>query len=172
MSRKETMPQVTPELAQAVTQLGHLRRQIRDLETEENLLREQILGVVERWPREAFPLRVGAFEVRLGERKGRIDQVASLTILERERLLSEIPLEPVIISEDGVDHLRRALVKLDMPPETREALVQAYKAAIEWKPEISHEVLGRLSDEARLTPDEYRACFKEGRPTVTTLTVR
>lgn len=172
MDDKGRMPTVTPELAQAVTRLGHLRRQIRDLETEENLLREEILAVVERWPREAFPLRVGAFEVRLGERKGRIDAEASRQVLETEHLLAEIPRHPVIVDDEAVEGFGRALIRLDMPENTRQALVQAYQAAIQWPPNISHEALARFAEHARLTPDEYRACFKEGKPTVTTLTVR
>ncbi|NMP21331.1 hypothetical protein [Sulfobacillus harzensis] len=166
------MPAITPELAQAVTRLGHIRRQMRDLETEEALLREEILSVVEYWPRDVFPLRVGAFEVRVGERKGRIDLTQCLSIMEREHLLAEVPREPVIVSHDGADELRRALTRLDMPESTREALVQAYKAAIDWKPDVSFDVLTRLADEARLSPEEYKSCFKEGKPTVTVLTVR
>lgn len=172
MVEKSGMPAVTPELAQAVTRLGHLRRQLKDLETEENLLREQILAVVETWPRDAFPLRVGAFEVRLGERKGRIDTAACYHILEAGRLLAEIPMAPVIREGAMLDQWRRALMRLDMPEATREALVQAYKAAIDWQPAISHELLAQWMQEARLSPEEYRACFKEGKPTVTMLTVR
>lgn len=163
---------VTPELAQAVTRLGHLRRQLKELETEEALLREQILSVIEPWPREAFPLRVGAFEVRLGERKGRIDATRCYQILQEEHLIGEIPMEPVIVEAGLVDQLRRALVRSDMPEATREALIQTYQAAIEWKPLLSYDVVTKLHDEARLSPREYRQCFKEGKPMVTTLTVR
>ncbi len=165
-------PAISPELAQAVTQLGHVRRQLKDLETEEALLREQILAVVEHWPKEAFPLRVGAFEVRLGERKGRIDVAACYQVLEEERLLAEMPVEPVILDVSQVDQLRRALVRLDMPDATREQLIRSYKAAVDWQPILSHEVLAKLHQEAQLSPEEYRACFKDGKPTVTMLTVR
>lgn len=166
------MPKVTLALAEAVTRLGHLRRQLKDLETEEGMLRDQILAAVESWPREAFPLRVGAFEVRLGERKGRIDDDATWAMLESERLRSDVPEIPKVKDPERVEDLRRSLVRLDMPSETREVLVTQYKAAIVWDPTLSFELLTRFRDEARLTPDQYARCFKDGKPTVTTLTVR
>lgn len=164
--------QVTPELAQAVTRLGHLRRQLKELETEETLLREEILSQVGDWPKEAFPLRVGAFEVRLAERKGRIDAALSYQLLADEHLLAEVPFEPAITDPAQVDRLRRLLVRLSMPEDTRDQLVQIYKAAIDWHPAISHDVLAKLYDEAQLTMDQYRQCFKDGKPIVTALTVR
>jgi len=168
----EVTPVITPELAEAVTRLGHLRRQLKDLETEETLLREQILAVLDHWPKSTFPLRVGAFEVRLGERKGRIDTSSCLNLLETQHLLPEIPVEPVIVNPHDVDQLGRSLVRLAMPDQTREQLVQTYKAAIDFKPVISHDVLEDLYDRARLSPEEYRSCFKDGKVSVVTLTVR
>ena len=172
MDSSSAHPTITPELAQAVTRLGHLRRQLKDLETEESLLRDEILGIVQDWSRNAFPLRIGTFEVRLGERRGRIDRDMAKKILEEAHVLLEVPFEPVILSSNKADELRRALVRMTMPENTRQSLVNTYQSAIDWQPALSHEALLDLYHRARLQPQDYCACFKEGKPTVITLTVR
>lgn len=165
-------PQITPELAQAVTRLGHLRRQLKDLETEESLLRERIIAEISTWPRGEFPLKMGQFEVRLAERKGRIEPVTALSVLQNERLMHQVPLKPSIKDADQIDSLGRDLTQLMMPDETRGRLIESYKASIDWQPLISPEVVTSLYNQARLTPNQYKACFKEQKPVVLVLTVR
>ena len=163
---------ISGELAQAVTRLGFLRRQIKELETEESLLRDRILAEISEWPRSSFPMAVGNFEVRLGDRKGRINPVAAYEVLSHERLLAELPSEPGIQNAGEVDSLGRGLAGLPMPEDTRSQLIARYKGAIEWHPLISPEALAAWHQQARLTPEQYRACFKDGKPTQVILTVR
>lgn len=166
------VPRITPELAQAVNRLGYLRRQLKDLETEETLLRERILSEVASWPPEWLPAKVGSFEVRLGQRKGRIDAKAALELLTTAKLLSEVPSEPAIRSTESVQALGHGLARLAMPEETRNQLVDGYRTAIEWHPVITQDILSSLLDRSRISAPQYRACFKDGQPIIPMLTVR
>lgn len=163
---------ITPELAQAVTQLGHIRRQLKQLEMEETLLREEILGTIGDWPRTVFPLRVGSFEVRLGERKGRLDAEKAYQILSERHLLHDVPHAPRLKDGEALQALGRSLTGLSMPESTRKELVGLYQEAIDYQPQISLDVLTSLRSDARLTPEQYGACFKDGRPVIQTLLVR
>ncbi len=163
---------VSPELAQAVTRLGHLRRQLKELETEETLLRDEIVSIIGDWPKERFPLRVGSFEVRLAERRGRLDVSASRTILDEQGLMASLPTEPVVQDVEALRHLGRSMTSLAMPDASRAELVQRYQRAIGWQPVLAVESISTLYEEARLSRDLYLACFKDGKPVVPTLTVR
>ncbi|MCY0878314.1 MAG: hypothetical protein OWU84_05185 [Firmicutes bacterium] len=165
-------PRMTAALASAITRLGHLRQEMKTLETEEQVLREQILEATAGWPPEAFPLRVGAFELRIGERKGRVDAEAALGILTAERLTPELPQVPVIRDAHQFEAFRRALGRLNMPSETRSELVRMMKAAIEWQPLLTYEALTTLREDGRLADDDYRLCFKDQKPVVRVITVR
>ncbi len=172
MGNERPEPRVTAELAQAVTRLGYLRRQLKELETEESLLRDRILSEISLWPHRSFPMKVGTFEVRLGERKGRVDAQAAYQVLSGQRLLAEVPTQPDIEDVAQLDALGHGLARLTMPEVTRSQLVQLYQGAIKWQPQISQEMLATFQDQARLTLDQYRACFKDGKPIIVTLTVR
>ncbi|MCY0897422.1 MAG: hypothetical protein OWU33_00565 [Firmicutes bacterium] len=165
-------PRMTEALASAVTRLGHLRQEIKNLETEEQVLREQILEATDGWPRDAFPVRVGAFELRIGERRGRIDGETALAVLEGERLTQALPHLPVIRDAHEVEALRRALARLAMPSDTRSELLRLMKAAIEWQPTLSYEALTALREDGRLDDRHYRLCFKDEKPVIRLVTVR
>ena len=172
MGEEAHLPHISAELAQAVTRLGYLRRQLKELETEESLLRDRILSEISSWPRTSFPMKVGNFEVRLGERKGRVDPQGAYQVLLTQRLLSEVPMEPGIEDVAQVEALGHGLARLTMPEVTRSQLVQLYQGAIKWHPQVSQEILAAFQDQARLTVEQYRACFKDSKPVVVTLTVR
>lgn len=172
MAEGQNLPHITAELAQAVTRLGYLRRQLKELETEEALLRDRILSEVEDWPREVFPVKVGSFDVRLAERKGRIDAAAAYQLLSQERLLAEMPSEPSITDAGELEALGRGIAGCPMPAATRSQLIGQYKKAVDWAPSISHDSLLNLYQKARLAPEQYRRCFKEGKSSVVSLTVR
>ncbi len=165
-------PRVTAELAQAVNRLGYLRRQLKELETEESLLRDSILSEIQDWPRDSFPVKVGSFEVRLGQRQGRLKTAVAMSLLADDHLLAELPLEPAIRDAAHIDKLGQALSRLAMPDATRSLLVDHYKASVEWRPVITQETLKELADRARITPEQYRSCFKDGQPVALTLVVR
>lgn len=172
MGSDQDAVRVSPELARAVTRLGHLRRQLKELETEETLLRDEIISIIGDWPKEKFPLRVGAFEVRLAERRGRLDVNACRTILDQEGLTASLPTEPLVQDVEAVRRLGRSLTSLPMPDASRAELVQGYRRAIGWQPVIAVESVATLFEEARLSRDQYLACFKDMKPVVPTLTVR
>lgn len=172
MGSNDDAVRISPELAQAVTRLGHLRRQLKELETEETLLRDEIVSVIGDWPKERFPIRVGSFEVRLAERRGRLDVSACRAILDQEGLTASLPTEPVVQDLEALRRLGRSMTSLPMPDTSRVELVQGYQRAIGWQPVIAVESVTTLFEEARLARDKYLACFKDGKPVVPTLTVR
>jgi len=165
-------PPVTPALAQAVTRLGYLRRQLRELEAEEMILREEILNAFADWPKEAFPLRIGPFEVRIQERVGRIDRERALHVLRERNLGDEIPFQPVVQEVEGVVDLVEAIDHEPMPEMSRVRLQRAYQKAIGWEPAITAEWVTELWQSAKCDVDTYRACFKDGRPVTSILQVR
>ena len=165
-------PPVSAELAQAVTRLGYLRQQLKELETEEALLRQRIIDEVGHWPSDAFPVKVGRFEVRLSYRKGRVDAAAAEAVLKAQRLMSEIPLTAHIADIPAMDELGRGLASLPMPDDTRSALIVRYQTAVDWIPDMSADTIGALYERARLTPEQYQRCFKDGKATTLSLAVR
>jgi truncated hemoglobin YjbI len=163
---------ITPELADAVIQLGLLRRQMKELESQDLKLRECVLSQIVQWPRAVFPVKVGQFEVRLSDRRGRIDVDHAIDILTQARLMPEVPRVLCLRAADELEALGRALVSLAMPEETRSFLMRHFQAATDSCPDLSVELLSAFYERARLTKDQYRACFKDGQSVVPVLTVR
>lgn len=165
-------PTITPELAQAVTRLGHLRRQLKQLETEEVLLRDRIVAEIGDWPKRLFPIKIGAFEVRLAERHGRMDLAETIKVLQAQHLLPQVPRLPQVRDAEAVERLGRELARLAMPEESRQQIISTYQAAIDFVPDVTPEWLVEQARSSRLTPEQYRACFKDQKPVVPMLTVR
>lgn len=172
MVKRGYKPTVTLDLQETVNRIGHLRRQLKVLESEEALLRDQILIRLKDWPEEIFPLRIGEFEVRLGERKARLDPALAETILRQASLLEELPKDPQVQNAEAYTRFVEALSSLDMPTVTRRQLTSALGQAITVRAHVSQGAIDDLRHSGRLSEEEYRACFKDGRPTITTLTVR
>lgn len=165
-------PSISPELARAVSRLGSIRRQIKELEAEETLVREEVLSQISDWPRETFPVRIGAHEVRVSDRRGRVDVAKARVVLEEHELMRHLPYDPVVADAESVVALRRLMAHQAMPEETRALLLESYRKAIQDVPEINAEVLGRLTDEALLDEADYRLCFKDKKPSVMVVVIR
>lgn len=172
MKESGAKPKVTLELIQLVNRMGHIRREMKELETEESVLRDQILAVLSTWPRDIFPIRMGHFEVRLGERRGRVDVIEAAEVLRQHHLEENLPQEATVRSERTITFLSCQIRELPMPEETRTKLGEAYEAAIDWHPLISNDILMAFHENLQLSDDEYKSCFKDGKPITWTLAVR
>ncbi|PSR23012.1 MAG: hypothetical protein C7B45_04330 [Sulfobacillus acidophilus] len=172
MADTSKAPPIGPDLTEAVTQLGLLRRQMKELESQELTLRARVLAQITHWPRHAFPVKVGQFEVRLSYRKGRVDSNQAADILTQARLMPEVPRVACVRADAEIEALGRAIASLAMPEKTRHLLTQHFQEAIDFCPDISFELLSGFHERARLTTDQYQACFRDGQSVLPVLTVR
>lgn len=166
------IPPLTPEIAQDILRLATVRRTIKQLELEEQQLRQTLTSQLASWPPEAFPLKVGVHAVRVSHRKGRVDYDAAMEILRAAGLLDEAPREPYILDEATCSALGQAIVDLPMPPLTQVALEKYYHGALGQRPVITPEWLETLGAQQKLSPEDYVQCFKDEKPVVPVLMVR
>jgi hypothetical protein len=163
---------LTPYLAETVNRLGQIREQLKALTTEESALRDAILAVVETWPAEWFPVRVGAHQLKLSHRPGKLDREGAETTLARLRLSARVPREARVAHPERAREFPSLARGMNLPPDTTEALLAAYEEIIEWTPVISVELLEGWHDGGVLEDADYAACFRDGRPEILVLTVR
>ncbi len=165
-------PVIERDLAETINRLGSIRRQLKDLETEEALLRNQVVAALAGWPAKWFPIRVGGYEIRRQQRAGKLDVDQAVKILLDKGLLALLESTPVIIGTQEVYALRVDLASQMMPPETRSVLLQDYEAAIGERPVIAVGDIEALHQQGKLTEDEWKGCFKDAKPFIEMLTVR
>lgn len=165
-------PSVSPELAAIISRLGQIRRQVKDLETEDSALRDAVLKAIVAWPQEWFPMRVAGYTLSRQERSGRLDPDAAWDCLQNLGLGTLVPQGPALANEDAALRFPDRLAGLGLSPGQVAMVLEAYGAVIQMVPQPSPELIRRWLDEGRLTEHDYRQCFKDGRPTITVLTVR
>lgn len=165
-------PSLSPETARAIMRLAALRREIRQLETEEQRLRQEVTVQLMPWPGSAFPLSVGTCEVRLTRRKGRVDYEAAVGVLNARNLLQGAPEEAAVSDQQACRALRQGIAELPMPPLTQIVLEGHCRQAIAWRPVIAAEWLESLCGNQALDNEAYARCFKDQKPVVPVLVVR
>ncbi|PSR33743.1 MAG: hypothetical protein C7B46_09080 [Sulfobacillus benefaciens] len=165
-------PIIGNDLATAINRLGGIRRQLKELETEESVLRNQIMAALAEWPSKWFPIRVGGYEVRRQIRGGKVDPEQAAKILLDKGLLSQVASVPVIQDNDSIYLLRADLSRVEMPRQSRSALIADYDAAVGERPMIKGDDIQSFYQAGQLTVDEWRECFKDGKPLIEVLMVR
>ncbi|WP_053960163.1 hypothetical protein [Sulfobacillus thermosulfidooxidans] len=163
---------VSANMAQVIVRLATIRREIRQLETEEHVIRQELLKTVQDWPPHAFPIRVGEVELRLQQRSGRIDYEEALHILDSQGLLNQAPAEGIVSDQDALIALRVAISELSMPQDTQQQLSSFFQQAIQFRPTLSTEWLAHLFQSQALDEASYARCFKDQKPVVPVLVVR
>ncbi|CAB1127912.1 conserved protein of unknown function [Candidatus Hydrogenisulfobacillus filiaventi] len=161
-----------PELVEAVTRLARLRRQLKELEHEEAVVRERVLALLDPWPPEAFPLAVGPLTVTRYSRPGRLDPEAARRVLTAAGQWQALPAEWTVADPALAEHLAAQLAILPMPESSRAVLSALWRGALARQPRLDAAVLDRLVAEGRLDARDRAACFKGGRPSVTVVAVR
>ena len=165
-------PIIGNDLATAINRLGSIRRQLKELETEESVLRNEIMTALVEWPLKWFPVRVGAYEVRKQIRSGKVDQEQAAKILLDKGLLAQVASVPVIQDNDRIYLLRADLSSVEMPRQSRGTLIADYDAAVGERPVIGGEDIQSFYQAGQLTTEEWRECFKDGKPLIEVLMVR
>ncbi len=163
---------LTPQMAQAIIRLATVRAQMRQLESEEQTLRQSVLEALASWPDSAYPIRVGHYEVRLTRRAGRVDYEAAAGVLDGKNLLESAPVEPIIKDPQACVALRRAVTELAMPKASRKVLSEQYFEALAFRPVIHGDWLKALCENEALDLLSYAECFKDGKPVLPVLVVR
>jgi hypothetical protein len=159
-------------MAQIILRLATIRRELKELESEEREIRDSLLSELKDWPEDGFPIRVGEVELRISRRSGRIDPEEALHILESRELLDRVPTEAVISDQQAVLSLRVAISRLSMPSDTQQQLSANFQEAIKFRPALRNDWLGGLYKNDWLDRDSYARCFKERKPVVPVLVVR
>ncbi len=163
---------VSPHMAQIILHLKTIRREIRDLETEEQVIRQELLHDLEDWPPESFPVRVGAVELRVQHRQGRLDYEQALQVLGNQGLLGEANAEGTVRNQEALAALRIAISQLSMPKATRQQLTGHFEQAVQFRPAVGTEWLQMLYKNHVLDDEMYGRCFKDQKPVVPVLVVR
>ncbi|SMC04427.1 hypothetical protein SAMN00768000_1649 [Sulfobacillus thermosulfidooxidans DSM 9293] len=163
---------VSANMAQVIVRLATIRREIRQLETEEHVIRQELLKTLQDWPPNAFPIRVGEVELRLQQRNGRIDYEEALQVLDDHGLLDQAASEAVVSDQEALVALRIAISELSMPQDTQQQLSSVFQKAVQFRPALSAEWLERLFKSQALDEASYARCFKDQKPVVPVLVVR
>lgn len=171
-SHHTSVPEISENLRQAIVRLGNIRCQLKDLETEEALIRDQILNHIQEWPQSWFPLRVTPFELNRQRRPGRVESEQARNILRNEGVLDRVPMERVIRDQAALADFDRKLSCLKMPSATRAQLAAQLSLSIGEVPQITPKILGELYDVKLLDGEAYFGCFRDGKPFTTVLVVR
>lgn len=165
-------PRVTPELASAVSRLAQVREQLKVLETEETILRDSVVRAVADWSPEWFPLRIAGHELRRQERAGRLDLNGARAVLDRLGLVDRLPQEPRLKDVQEASRFKERVSQLGLSPGITAVILEAYDQVIEWVPEINLEEMRMLRESGQLADSDYRAMFKDQKPSVMVLVVR
>ncbi len=165
-------PTIGRDLAETVGRLGGVRRQIKSLETEESVLRQQVMNAIADWPQEWFPIRVAGYELKRQQRTGKIDVEEATKILSDKGLLDQVETEPLLLDSDALINLRVDLARQPMPTETRQQLTGEFERAIGWQPVITAEEIQQFYIHHRLEEAEWRLCFRDLKPVTLIISVR
>lgn len=165
-------PSIGRDLAEAIGRLGGLRRQMKALETEESVLRQQVMNAIRDWPQEWFPVRVSGYELKRQQRVGKVDGEEAARILSDKGLLAQVKTQPALFNIDSLMELRVDLASKPMPSTTRQDLTDKFEAAIAWQPIITPQDLEEFRAHGHLADAEWLQCFRDLKPVIEVLLVR
>lgn len=165
-------PSIGRDLAEAIGRLGGLRRQMKALETEESVLRQQVMNAIRDWPQEWFPVRVSGYEIKRQQRTGKVDGEEATRILSDKGLLDQVKTRPEFFNIDTLIELRVDLAQKPMPSATRQDLTDKFEQAIGWQPVITAQDLEEFHAHGQLEEAEWTQCFRDLKPIIEVLLVR
>lgn len=160
-------------IVQAVDRIYQIRQEIHRLELEEAVLREAVITALAGASDEDFPLRMGLHDVRLQQRAGRVDQASAIQVLAARGLDQELPQVPEILDPNALRQFEEDVVsRIPMSQRSRTHLTAGFKQAVGYRSRVDVETLRGWRSAARISEDEYRACFHDRKSEIFALTIR
>ncbi len=165
-------PAASEEIARCIIRLATVRRELRALETEEQLLREALERSLGTWPGEWFPIQVDAHELRRHARMGSLDVEAARAVLAEAGLLASAPTAMQVVSDHAARQFPGQLEGLGLSKKAAGLVRQLFADAVAPVPDLTAAWVGSQHAAGRLDEDRWRQCFRRGQPLIWVWAVR
>lgn len=159
-------------LIAVVERLLHLRQQIKELQTEEGALREEVITALAHVAPDDFPVLVGTHRIRISRRPGRLDEERAWRQASALGLADEVEREVTVKDAAAIRTFPNTLAAWRMPQTTRRHLTAWYHAAWEERPRVCTDQWDAWHEANRLDEATYLEGYKDRRPQLFVLQIR